>query len=126
MKLGKCYPKSIQDINDDNFDNRRDFFRINFKKPLGADMSIFKIGGKKVSLGYAEVVVFDISAGGLRFLSEMKLPVKSDVVFEYGLEFVFDEKHREAMLQLLNQLQGNIKNKRGVDNYRLVKRVYIK
>lgn len=155
LKLGKCYPKCNKDIDDeDAFNNRRDFFRIKFKKPLGADMSIFKIGGKKVSLGYTEVVVFDISAGGLRFLSDIKLPVKSDIVlvfeteildeelnlygnvvwmkhyedeiFEYGLEFVFDEKHRETMLQLLNQLQMNIRNQRGVDNYRLVKRVYIK
>lgn len=154
LKFGKCYPKCNKDINDDNFDNRRDFFRVTFKKPLGADMSIFKVDGKKVSLGYTEVVVFDIGAGGLRFLSNMKLPVKADVVlvfeteildeeldlygkvvwmkhyddelYEYGLEFVFDEKHRAAMLQLLNQLHCNIKNKKGVDNYRLVKRVYIK
>jgi len=153
LKRGKCFPKCNEDINDD-FDNRRDFFRITFKKPLGADMSIFKVGGKKVVLGYTEVVVFDIGAGGLRFLSDIKLPVKSDIVlvfeteildeqlnlygnivwmkhykdevFEYGLEFIFDEKHREIMLQLLNQLQSNIRNKRGVDNYRLVKRVYIK
>lgn len=153
LKLRKCYPKSNEDI-DDDFDNRRDFFRITFKKPLGADMSIFKISGKKVSAGSTEVVVFDIGAGGLRFLSDVKLPVKSDIVlvfeteildeelnlygnvvwmkhyedeiFEYGLEFVFDEKHREAMFKLLNQLQFNIKNKRGVDNYRVVKRVYIK
>lgn len=155
LKLGKCYPQCYEDINDDpDFDNRRDFFRIIFKKPLGADMSIFKVGGKKVSLGYTEVVVFDIGAGGLRFLSDIKLPVKSDIVlvfeteildeelnlygnvvwmkhykdetFEYGIEFVFDEIHRKAMLQLLNQLHSNIRNKRGVDNYRLVKRVYIK
>ena len=155
LKIEKCYPKCNVDKDDeDDFNNRRDFFRIKFKKPLGADMSIFKIGGKKVSLGSTEVVVFDISAGGLRFLSDIKLPVKSDIVlifeteileeelslygnvvwmkpyeeeiFEYGLEFVFDEKHREVMLQLLNQLQINIRNQRGIDNYRLVKRVYIK
>lgn len=154
LKIGKCYPKCNVDTSDDDYNNRRDFFRITFKKPLGADMSIFKVGGKKVSLGSTEVVVFDISAGGLRFLSDIKLPVKSDIVlvfeteildeelnlygnvvwmkhyqdeiFEYGLEFVFDEKHREAMLQLLNQLQSNIRNQRGIDNYRLVKRVYIK
>ena len=145
LKIGKCYPKSNDD-SEEEFNNRRDFFRIKFKKPLGADMSIFKIGGKKVSLVSTEVVVFDISAGGLRFLSDIKLPVKSDIIlvfeteileeelnlygnvvwmkpyeediFEYGLEFVFDEKHRESMLKLLNQLQINIRNQRGVDNYR--------
>jgi diguanylate cyclase (GGDEF)-like protein/PAS domain S-box-containing protein len=155
LKIGKCYPKCNIGIDeDDDFNNRRDFFRIKFKKPLGADMSIFKVGGKKVNLGSTEVVVFDISAGGLRFLSDIKLPVKSDIVlvfeteildevlnlygnvvwmrhyeeaiFEYGLEFVFDEKYRETMLQLLNQLQFNIRNQKGLDNYRLVKRVYIK
>lgn len=157
LKLGSCYPKckvEKEEEQEEDFNNRRDFFRIKFKRPLGADMSIFKIGGKKVSLGSTEVVVFDISAGGLRFLSEIKLPVKSDIVlvfeteilkeelnlygnlvwmkpyekdiFEYGLEFVFDEKLREGMLQLLNQLQINIRNQRGMDNYRLVKRVYIK
>ena len=155
LKVGSCYAKLNMVIEDEeDFDNRRDFFRIKFKKPLGADMSIFKVGGKKVALGSTEVVVFDISAGGLRFLSDIKLPVKSDIIlvfeteildeelnlygnvvwmkhykddiFEYGLEFVFDEKHRESMLQLLNQLQINIRNQRGVDNYRLVKRVYIK
>ncbi len=151
LRIGKCYPKDEEDTNGDN---RRDFFRITFKKPLGADMSIFKMGEKKVSLGYTEVMVFDIGAGGLRFMSDIKLPVKSDIIlvfeteildeglnlygkvvwmkhfeakiFEYGIEFVFDEKHRKSMIQLLNQLQCNIKNRRGVDNYRLVKRVYIK
>lgn len=153
IKAGMCYPKSSEEI-EEEFNNRRGFFRIEFKNPLGADMSIFKIGGKKVSLGSTEVIVFDISAGGLRFLSDMKLPVKSgivlvfettilekelslygnvvwtkpykDQIFEYGLEFVFGEKHREAMLQLLNQLQMSIRSKKGVDNYRVVKRVYIK
>lgn len=154
LRIGKCYPKYNEDINEDNYDNRRDFFRITFKKPLGADMSVFKMDGKKVLLGFTEVMVFDIGAGGLRFMSDIKLPVKSDIIlmfeteildeglnlygkvvwmkhfeaeiFEYGLEFVFDEKHQKSMIQLLNQLQSNIKNKKGVDNYRLVKHVYIK
>lgn len=154
LKIGVCYPKeSIIDY-EGKYENRREFFRLNLKKPLGADMSIFKIGGKKVELGYTEVIVLDIGPGGLRFLSDMKIPVRADIIlvfeteilsselqlygriawmriceeniYEYGLEFILEEKQREALLQLLNQLQIQLKNHKGVNNYRVVKRVYIK
>ena len=64
------------------------FFRINLDFPLSASMTLIRIHGRKVELGRTEVLVEDIGLGGLRFLSDMRLPVHRDIILEFETEIL--------------------------------------
>lgn len=131
LKKGKI--ELSRDNNENRFmEDRRKFFRIPFDFLLRASMTLIKIHGRDVELGYTEVLIEDIGLGGLRFISDIRLPVhrnillefeteilgntiklyglvvwmkewKSDI-YQYGLEFSMDECERPALTQLLNKL----------------------
>lgn len=118
--------------NDNVMKEQRKFFRVKFEFPLCASMTLSKIHGRKVELGSTEVLIEDMGSGGLRFLSNIRLPVNREIllefstvildramkmygsviwmkelkygVFQYGLEFSIDEKKRIVFTQLLNKL----------------------
>ena len=119
-------------------EDRREFYRIDLLFPLSSDMTLTSFQGKPVNLGKTEVVVENISAGGLRFLSTMQLPVRPDVIyqfettimeksiimnghvvwkqevkdgfFQYGVKFIITEKERDELIKILNQLTLQLKN----------------
>lgn len=70
--------------------NRRKLFRVNFKYPLAADMTIAQIKGKALKLGKTEVLIENIGLGGLCFLSHIKLPVNSGILLEFETQ-IFDQ-----------------------------------
>ncbi|MGE6754670.1 EAL domain-containing protein [Rossellomorea sp. NPDC071047] len=119
--------------------NRRKFFRVNFTHPLEADMTISEFNGKKVNLGNTEILIEDMGLGGIRFLSQIHLPVRNDVVinietdvlgqpllfqghvvwkneytsnvYQYGLQFTISEKETFKLSKVMNQLQLELKDK---------------
>ena len=124
------------EINISNTKNRRKYFRIDFKYPLEAFMTVTEINGRKVQLGNTKVLIEDIGPGGLRFLSNIKLPTRSDVIlkfqikilneeltlygiivhdverdnlYQYGIQFTVDEKQREHLIKHFNRLQLQVK-----------------
>ena len=111
--------------------NRRNYYRLRFKFPLCAEMTIIKFNNEDVNLGYSKLLIEDISIGGLRFLSNMDLPVQRNIIlqfetrildeqlkftgyivwkkeinnlFQYGVEFNINEKERERFTPILNRL----------------------
>lgn len=120
-----------------NYENMRKFFRINLTYPLAAEMTIIRFKGKDVSLGKTEVLVKDLGLGGIRFASNIQLAVHPDIIlrfeteilgevivflgaivwkkeqkhgiFEYGLEFMIDEKDRDTLAMSLNLLSARIR-----------------
>ncbi len=118
--------------NQENIENRRKYYRINLLFPLSSNMSLTSINGKSVELGKTEVLIEDIGIGGLRFLSNINLPVRPDVILEfetlimehivklqghivwkqevndlyqYGLQFTINEVERDKLVKLLNNFQ---------------------
>ncbi|HEX2946473.1 MAG TPA: PilZ domain-containing protein [Clostridia bacterium] len=63
----------------------RRFFRIRPENPLFGTISIVRIGARRVFSNAARVRILDISPGGLRFVSSLKLPVDSSVILEAAL-----------------------------------------
>ncbi len=61
--------------------------RIRPEQPLYGSVAIVRIGMKFVTSGEARVRIPDISSGGLRFLSRLKIPVKPSVILEMTLNF---------------------------------------
>ncbi len=119
-------------------EERRAFFRVNFHNLLETQMTIMNVKGKKINVGYTAVLIKNIGPGGLCFISNVKLPVQRDFIlyfvtdilnkklrvygcpvwmeerkdglFEYGIEFTFDEKYRTLIVKELSQLQIKMKN----------------
>lgn len=117
---------------------RRKFFRIKFIQLLEGDLTILEIKGKKINIGNTKVLIKNIGPGGLCFVSNIRFPVQRDIVlqfitqlvgeevrvygcpvwtreidddlFEYGVEFTFDENKRTDLIRVLNQVQVKMKN----------------
>ncbi|WP_170289680.1 EAL domain-containing protein [Cytobacillus depressus] len=113
------------------FEDKREYFRINLDFPLSASMTLIRIYGRKVELGKTNVLIEDIGLGGLRFLSDIRLSVHRDIILEfeteilgetikmygsvvwmneikagiyqYGLEFLVEENERLNLAKLLNK-----------------------
>jgi hypothetical protein len=126
--------------------NQRKFFRVYFKIPLVAGMTIEKIGDKKLSIGSSEVFIHNIGPGGLCFQSTLRLPAKQDITLrftteifsnmmqfnghimwhkelndhdnQYGVKFTLDETKREVLIKVLNQLQIQLRHKSIIPNSR--------
>jgi len=120
------------------YEERRKYFRVDFIQLLEADMTILEINGKRTHVGSTKVVVKDMGPGGLRFVSNIRLPIKRDLVlqfttellgkeikvygcpvwmevvleqlYEYGVEFTFDENDRMYLTGVLNQVQVKMRN----------------
>lgn len=144
----KCKPVRANDAKIIIEEERRRFFRINFAQLLEADMTILQIKGKSANVGNTKVVIKDIGPGGLCFVSNIKLPVRRDIILqfitellgkeikvygcpvwaeevegnlhEYGMEFTFDENERMALTRVLNQLQVKMRNNLGFAGGRFV------
>ena len=119
-----------------NTKNRRKYFRVIFRYPLEAFMTVSEINGRKVQLGKTKILIEDIGPGGLRYLSNIKLPTRSDVIlkfqikvldeeltlygtivhdidpdnlYQYGIKFNVDQKQIERLIKLFNRLQVQVK-----------------
>lgn len=128
--------------------NRRNYFRVPLVIPLVADMTIEKIGTRKLNIGSSEVLLHDISPGGLCFQSSLRLPVKQDITlqfkteilagtlqvkgkivwqeelnnndYKYGVQFILDEIGTENLIKILNQFQIQLKQKNRLPNSRFL------
>lgn len=131
LQKEKIEPRYENNKNID-IEERRKFFRVNLDFPLSASMTLIRIHGRNVELGRTEVLIENIGLGGLRFLSDIKLPVHRELILEfetkllgktstwygsvvwmkelksqiyqYGLEFSMDESERSVLTQILNKL----------------------
>ncbi|GEM_PF-1604323 len=63
----------------------RKFFRIECKTPICTQISIVKFNNKLVTSGTGNICVENISAGGLKFLFSLNLPVSDIMVIEFRL-----------------------------------------
>ncbi|WP_186673095.1 EAL domain-containing protein [Sporosarcina sp. BP05] len=115
---------------------KRKYFRIDLQYPLEAFMTVSEINRKKVQLGSTKVLVKNIGPGGLGFVSNIKLPARSDIVLKfettiidkemtlygtivydeeqenlhrYGVKFIVDEKKRDSLIKHFNQFQLQLK-----------------
>ncbi|MGD8190140.1 PilZ domain-containing protein [Brevibacillus ginsengisoli] len=111
---------------------RRAFFRLQFSPPIQAEMTIVRVKGQTIETGNSSILIEDLSAGGLRFLSNLKIPVTEHIILEfqitlmgqsirllgyvvwvkpetegipaYGVRFTIDENKHVQLTQLLNAI----------------------
>ncbi len=145
LELDDLLDVNLQDSeNNSTMDSneRRRYFRLRTFVPLCSDMRILQIKGKVVDTPFTKICVLDLSGGGFRFLSELKLPISSEVVLEfqtnildhklllighivrmdivedhiydYGVEFQVDEGKKSQLIRLLNEMQIDIRNNKAI------------
>ena len=54
-------------------------------------MTVSELNGKKVQLGNTKVLIENIGPGGLRFVSNIKLPARSDIVLKFQMKIIYEE-----------------------------------
>lgn len=129
-------------------DNKRQMDRLNLPDLLEADMNLISISGRKMELGTSNVLIKDISTGGLSYVSTLKLPVRGDVIFrfeteilnklinlhgiiiwkeemnedlvEYGVQFVMDEAEKPYLTSLINNFSDLLLNGDTIPSYRSI------
>ncbi|MEH7248169.1 EAL domain-containing protein [Neobacillus niacini] len=127
---------------------KRKHYRLNFPSPLEADMELVSIAGRSTELGVSNVLIEDISVGGLRFISNLTLPTRGDAIYqfktellgesitlkgiivwkeeinedllEYGIEFFIDEEEQAALSTLLHSFIMLLNNSTSLPPYRKV------
>lgn len=128
--------------------SKRKHYRLNFPYPLESKMELVSIAGRSMKLGVSNVLIEDISVGGLRFVSNLKLPIRGDVVYrfitdllgksvtlngsivwkeeineellEYGIKFNSGEAELASFSTLLDSFIILLKNSENLPPYRKV------
>ncbi|MDW0114453.1 EAL domain-containing protein [Sporosarcina saromensis] len=125
----------------------RKYFRLDFAYPLEAQMTISEMNGKKVEVSKATILVKNIGAGGLLFVSDIKLPTEVDFVFQfdvkildeihslrgtiahhtfnndlhyYGVQFIMTEIQRNKCISVLNKMQVMLQKSNVLPNHPFV------
>lgn len=137
LKKKICTPDHINRIVNMQIENRRKYFRIDLPFPLEGYMTITEFAGKKINLGSTKILILNIGPGGLRIETNVKLPVRSDLLLQfstelfgeklliygnivwheefesdfeaYGIEFIIDDNDRTHLTSLFNQLQVKLR-----------------
>lgn len=68
--------------------SKRKHYRLNFPYALEADMELLSIADRSMELGVSKVLIEDMSIGGLRFVSNLKLPTRSDAIYQFQSEII--------------------------------------
>ena len=116
---------------------RRQFFRITPMFPMAGELSIVSIQGKPVDVGTRKVLIENIGPGGLKLLSDIRLPVRQDVIlkiktkilendltflghlvwkkdesipFVYGMKFHMKESARDELVKFFNMFAVRLKD----------------
>lgn len=121
-------------------EHQREYFRLRLEHPLCAEMTIVLVKGKTMEIGSTTVLIEDIGAGGLRFLSHLKMPASDQLVlqfetelcsqpltmyghvvrsipwendyYEYAVRFTMEETQHLEINRLVNRLAIRYRNKR--------------
>lgn len=111
---------------------RRKYFRFYFSTLLPAKMRITEVHHRKINIGAATILIENISIGGIRFLSSLKLPVISNMklsfqfnimnqyfdldgslvykneesknIYAYGVSFQITEREKDKLAEIINKM----------------------
>ncbi|SDM90477.1 PAS domain S-box-containing protein/diguanylate cyclase (GGDEF) domain-containing protein [Psychrobacillus sp. OK028] len=132
LKIGTIDIPNAPQLENPAIEEQRKFFRVPLHFPLSGSMTITRINGRMVDIGKTVVLIEDIGLGGLRFLTDLKLTVNLNIILEfetylfgepikllgsivwmneiktdiyqYGLEYAFEESERAEFTPILNKL----------------------
>ncbi|MFD1849081.1 EAL domain-containing protein [Oceanobacillus bengalensis] len=72
---------------------RRESFRFDFPYPLLGEMKILEVNNRKVNLGSAKILIENLSIGGLKVLSTLRLPIHTNMKFNFTFQIMNETFH---------------------------------
>lgn len=81
LQKGTLLPKCTTIKN--NYQQIRKYYRFKFPHLVQAEMTVIEVNNKKVDLKTANILIEDISLGGLKIQSHLSLPVASNIRFRF-------------------------------------------
>lgn len=136
LEVGRCRP-IYNHHTARTMEDRRKTFRLCFYKLLKTELTIKQIGEKKINVGRSQVLIKDIGAGGLCFISNIQFPLmrsfllqftttligreisvvgtpvwceeSEEKLYTYGVKFELNDNTIEELLSLLYELQVRMK-----------------
>ena len=128
--------------------SKRKHYRLNFPYPLEADMRLVSIAGRSMDLRRSNVLIEDMSIGGLRYVSTLKLPIRGDVIYqfeteilgksitlngsivwkeeineelvEYGIKFIIGKEEQASLSALIHTFIKLLKHGKSLPPYRMI------
>ncbi|HLS06708.1 MAG TPA: EAL domain-containing protein, partial [Bacillota bacterium] len=89
-------------------EERRKYYRFAFPFHLPAKMHITEVNQRKVNIGYATILVENLSLGGIRFLSTFRLPVVSNMKLKFEFELMEEHFNLPGFLVYRNEERTDI------------------
>lgn len=82
---------------------KRKYYRFEFTHYLLGEMEVVGINDKKVNAGVADVLVENLSIGGLKFISPLRLPVYSSIKFQFSFQLMGEFYDLTGMIVNMNE-----------------------
>ncbi|MDI7743569.1 EAL domain-containing protein [Lysinibacillus fusiformis] len=79
--LEQRYLKAEKSSRSKKYVDKRKFYRFQFPFPIPGELTIIEVNGNEVNVGKSPVLIENISLGGVRVLSPLKLPVNTQMIF---------------------------------------------
>ncbi len=70
---------------------REDAFRYEFEEPLDANFKVVKIDSKSVDSSEGELLIIDVSPGGMKIAAELEFPDPKKTKIQLEIEFILKE-----------------------------------
>lgn len=86
---------------------RRKYYRFEFPFPVLGEMTITEVNNKKVNVGATEILIKDISLGGVKVQSTLKLPIDTGLKFRIIFGLMNEQFQIEGSLQWKDEANGD-------------------
>lgn len=106
MQTGYLKPRR-QKVNKAPETDRRKYYRFEFPYSVLGEMTILEVNKRKVDLGSAEILIGDISLGGIKVLSSLRLPINSNLKFRFNFKLLNEVFEIEGALVWRNEGRGS-------------------
>ncbi|MCA0971697.1 EAL domain-containing protein [Halobacillus litoralis] len=84
---------------------QREHYRVQFDSPVRTRMKLTQVRGKDVDVGFTEVLMKDLSIGGLKFVSALNIPVRPDVKIQFELSLLGQTLNVQGQIMWKNEMK---------------------
>ncbi len=87
LKVTPLKPQNVM-ISEGGKEEQRKYVRFHFPGNIVSQMNISELNNKKVDVGFTNILVNNISLGGLKFYSYLKLPVNPKMTLTFNMKMM--------------------------------------
>lgn len=107
MKIGYLKPKNKSNYRQSGIEKRK-FFRFKFPNFVLAKMTISEVNNQKVDVGATPILLDNIGLEGIKYLSNLKLPINSNMKFKFEFTLMGQPFEIEGFLKWIEEEFGGI------------------